>query len=233
MKPVAVITGGAGAIGRLLAAAFAEDGYQVHLVDASESVVDVAAQVGGVAHVLDATDADAVQTLAGIASVDVLINGIGVWPLVRVDDLDPASWRRFIDINLNSAYAVTWSCIAGLRAASGAVVNISSAIALKGHAEMVHYAAAKAGMIGMTKSLARALGPDLVRVNAVAPGLISTKRAVEAWGEDGQAAFRATRALPIDITTEDVVHAVRFLASPAARAITGQTLVVDGGTVMP
>jgi NAD(P)-dependent dehydrogenase (short-subunit alcohol dehydrogenase family) len=159
-------------------------------------------------------------------------NGVGVWPLVPVDELSPEKWNHFMDINLNSAYSVTWSCIGGLREASGAVVNIASAIALKGHEQMVHYAAAKAGMIGMTRSLARALGPDSVRVNAVAPGLVATGRAVESWGNEGAAAFRATRALPIDITTHDVVEAVRFLASPAARAITGQTLVVDGGTVM-
>lgn len=232
MSQVAVITGGAGAIGQVLAARFVADGFIVHLVDASETVVDVAQRVGGIAHVLDATNAEAVDALRAIASIDVLVNGIGVWPLVEIDDLDPASWRRLIDINLNSAYTVTWSCIPALRAASGAIVNISSAIALKGHAQMVPYSAAKAGMIGMTKSLARALGPDSVRVNAVAPGLVSTERAIETWGDEGNAAFRATRALPIDITAEDVVDAVRFLASSSARAITGQTLVVDGGTVM-
>lgn len=233
MSPTAVVMGGAGAIGRLLAASFAQDGYIVHLADASESVIEAAATVNGVAHVLDATSAEATKELASIPAIDVLVNGIGAWPLIGVDDLTPEVWRGFIDINLNAAYTAIWSCVGSLRAARGAVVNISSAIALKGHAEMVHYAAAKAGMIGMTKSLARALGPDLVRVNAVAPGLVATPQAMESWGEQGQAAFRATRALPIDITADDVIQAVRFLASPAARAITGQTLVVDGGTVMP
>ena len=229
---VAIVTGAAGAIGRELAAGYARDGLHVHLVDASESVGELAAALGGTAHVLDATDPDAVRRLQEIPRVDVLVNGIGVWPLVPVDELSPEKWNRFMDINLNSAYSVTWSCIGGLRTASGAVVNIASALALKGHEQMVHYAAAKAGMIGMTRSLARALGADNVRVNAVAPGLVATERAVESWGDDGAAAFRATRALPIDITTSDVVEAVRFLGSQSARAITGQTLVVDGGTVM-
>lgn len=231
-RSVAVITGAAGAIGAEMVARYASEGHLVHLVDRSPAVIAGAEAVGGTAHVLDVTDPEAVAELAAIERIDVLVNGVGVWPLVPFDDLDPVAWRSYVDVNLNAAYSVIWSCRAGLRAAEGAVVNVASAMALKGHEQMTHYAASKAGMIGMTRSLARALGPDGVRVNAVAPGLVATPQARESWGEDGAAAFRATRSLNVDITVRDVVEAVAFLGSPAARVITGQTLVVDGGTVL-
>ena len=176
MSRVAVITGGAGEIGRALVGAYAADGYTVHVVDLSEAAEEVAAAAGGIAHVLDVTDEDAAAELASIPSIDVLVNGVGAWPLISFDELTPSTWKKYVDINLNSSYVVTWTCRDALRAASGAVVNIASAIALKGHPEMAYYAAAKAGVIGMTRSLAPALGADGVRINAVAPGLVATAR---------------------------------------------------------
>lgn len=228
----AVITGGAGEIGRALARSFAEDGYTVHVVDLSPEATAVAELVGGIAHILDLSDSDAVTELSDIPRVDVLVNGVGVWPLTSFDDLTPLLWKKYVDINLNSSYFATWACRTALRAASGAVVNIASAIAFKGHAEMVHYAGAKAGVIGMTKALALALGPDGVRINAVAPGLISTERNESVWTDEQKKAFRETRALPVDLAVGDVVSTVRYLASSDARIITGQTLVIDGGAVM-
>ncbi len=230
MSATAVVTGGAGEIGRALVRSLAEDGYTVHVVDLDPDAAEVAASVGGIAHVIDVTDPDAVAELDEIPEIDVLINGVGVWPLATFDDLTPQRWQKLVDINLNSAYSVTWTCRRGLRAARGSVVSIASAIALKGHPEMAYYAAAKAGVIGMTKALAPAFGADGVRINAVAPGLVATNRNVGVWGER-QDSFRAGRALPVDITVDDVVGVIRFFASPAARLVTGQTLVVDGGTV--
>jgi len=232
MTPVAVVTGGAGAIGRALVASFAADGFCVHAVDRSEEVRDVAGGAGGVGHVLDVTDEAAVASLGELDRVDVLVNGVGAWPLMSFDDLTPARWRASTEVNLSSAYLTTWTCRNALRAASGAVVNVTSAVALKGHPEMIHYAAAKAGLIGLTRALALALGPDGVRVNAVAPGLVQTEGNDEVWTPERRAAFRATRALPLDIGVDDVVATIRHLASPQARAITGQTVVVDGGTVL-
>jgi NAD(P)-dependent dehydrogenase (short-subunit alcohol dehydrogenase family) len=228
----AVITGGAGALGRVLAVRLAEQGHVVHLVDRSPAVHQVAEQVGGVAHVLDVTDDDQLLALGAIEEVDVLVNGVGAWPLITIDELTPARWRELLEVNLTSAFVVTQVLLPGLRRSRGAVVNLSSGIGLKGHPLLVHYAAAKAGLIGMTKALALALGPDGVRVNAVAPGLVSTPANRESWGAEAEAAFRAQRALDVDLHEADVVDAVAFLASPAARTITGQTLVVDGGTVL-
>ncbi|MET4637295.1 SDR family oxidoreductase [Mycetocola sp. 2940] len=228
----AVVTGGAGEIGQALARSFADDGYSVHVVDLSPTATEVARRVGGIAHIVDLSDPDAVAELSDIPSIDVLVNGVGVWPLTSFDDLTPQLWKTYVDINLNSSYFATWACREALRAASGAVVNIASAIAFKGHAEMVFYAAAKAGVIGMTKALAFAFGPDGVRINAVAPGLISTERNEGVWSDERKAAFRDSRALPVDLAISDVVSTVRYLASSDARIITGQTLVIDGGTVM-
>lgn len=232
MTRVAVVTGGAGKVGRRLARSFADDGYVVHVVDNAEEARDVAGEVGGVAHVIDMTDDSAAEQLASLSSVDVLVNGVGAWPLVPWNDLTPGLWRKSVDINLTSAYLASWNCRQALRSSSGAIVNISSAVAFKGQAEMVHYATAKAGLIGMTRALARAMGPDGVRVNAVAPGLLSTDEGSSTWSKERRESFRAARALPVDIHVQDVVDAVLHLSSSRARAVTGQTVVIDGGTVM-
>ncbi|MGL3148991.1 SDR family NAD(P)-dependent oxidoreductase [Microbacterium sp. A82] len=227
-----VIAGGAGEIGRALAHAYAADGSNVHVVDRSDAAEAVAADVGGTAHIVDTSDPASAAVFGGIGEIDTLINAVGVWPTLSVDELVPEKWVSLARINFDSGYHAVWGSRAGLRATQGSVVNIASAIALKGHARMVHYAAAKAGVIGMTRSLALALGPDGVRVNAVAPGLVATERNLSVWTPEQRAEFRATRALPIDLTVNDVVDSIRFLSSSAARAITGQTIVVDGGTVL-
>lgn len=227
-----VIAGGAGEVGRALAQSYAADGFHVHVVDTSAAATEIATAVGGTAHIADAADPVIAETLSEIPAVDVLINAIGVWPTMSLDELTPEAWKTSMGINLDSGYFAVWGCREALRATTGSIVNITSAIALKGHPRMIQYAAAKAGVIGMTRSLALALGPDGVRVNAVAPGLIATERNASLWTESERAKFREARALPIDLTVADAVAAVRFLASPAARAITGQTLVVDGGSVL-
>lgn len=229
---VVVIAGGAGEIGRVLAQRYAAEGNEVIIVDRDSSAHELAHSIGGKAYVLDATVPESLSDLQQITRVDILINCVGSWPLIALDDLNPQRWRELVDINLNSAYSIIWACRNALRAASGSVVNIASAIAFKGHAEMAYYSAAKAGVMGMTRSLALALGPDSVCVNAVAPGLVETEINRSTWSDEDRARFLASRALPITLSVEDVVSSVCFLASPEARAITGQSLVVDGGTVM-
>jgi NAD(P)-dependent dehydrogenase (short-subunit alcohol dehydrogenase family) len=182
---------------------------------------------------VDLTDPASAAAVASIApTVDVLVTAAGAWPLAPLDELDPAAFRTLVTINLDTVYIAVHALRHALRAAHGSVVAISSAVGMKGHPQMLAYAAAKAGVIGLVKSLALALGPDGVRVNAIAPGLVLTPEQLELWGEERTRAFRAARALDIDIDHADIVAAVRHFASPAARAVTGQTLVIDGGTVL-
>ncbi|MFM2281117.1 MAG: hypothetical protein RLZZ444_3348 [Pseudomonadota bacterium] len=232
MKPTAVITGGGGEIGRAIGRHYAGQGWRVVLVDAAEGVAVAAQEIGAEALRLDLTDEQAVDALTTIGRIDVLVNGVGVWPVTPLDDLTPAKWKRLIDVNLNTAYNSIWACRDGLASAGGAVVSIGSAIGFKGNPDLAFYAAAKAGIVGMTRSLALALGPKGVRVNAVAPGLVATPPMIKMWGEERASAFRSQRALPVDIHVDDVVNAILFLASAQARVITGQTLVIDGGVVL-
>lgn len=232
MTMTAVITGGGGEIGRMLGRHYIDKGWQVVLVDASEAVDGVAASIGARALRLDLTDEHGLAPLAQIERIDVLVNGVGLWPVMPLDDLTPAKWKALIDVNLNSAYNSIWTCRKALADAGGAVVSIGSAIGFKGNPDLAFYAAAKAGIVGMTRSLALALGPQGVRVNAVAPGLVATPGMLKMWGEEKTLLFRGQRALAVDIEIQDVIDAITFLASSQARVITGQTLVVDGGVVL-
>jgi NAD(P)-dependent dehydrogenase (short-subunit alcohol dehydrogenase family) len=233
MNRTVVVVGAAGEMGRVLAQEWAADGADLVLLDRDPRVEEVAAQTGGSSHCVDALDDEEVGRVLGrLPRVDVLVTAVGLWPLATVDDLAPAEFRRQVAVNLDSAYVAVHASLAGLRAAQGAVVCLSSAVGLKGHAEMIPYAAAKSGVHGLVRALALALGPDGVRVNAVSPGLVATPRMRELWGPERTAAFRSGRALADDITVADVVSVVRFLAGPGARMVTGQTLVVDGGSVL-
>ncbi|MGY1841321.1 MULTISPECIES: SDR family NAD(P)-dependent oxidoreductase [unclassified Modestobacter] len=232
-RPVVVVTGGGGDIGRALAVRYVAEEADVHLLDRSPDVVGTAEALGASGHPVDMTDPEAVAAVFAVLSrVDLLVTAVGHWPLLTLDELTPARWKEQLSINLDSTYFAVHAAREALRAASGSVVCIASAVGLKGHAQMISYAAAKSGVMGLVRALALALGPDGVRVNSVAPGLVLTERMAELWGPERTAAFRATRAVDRDIHTEDVVAAVHYLGSPAARAVTGQTLVVDGGTVM-
>jgi 3-oxoacyl-[acyl-carrier protein] reductase len=231
--PVVVVTGGAGDIGTALADRYRGDGAEVHLLDRTPAVLERAAQLGAIGHEVDMTDAGAVAAVVEpLSRIDVLVTAVGAWPLLTLDELTPERWREQVSVNLDTTYYAVHAARRGLRAQAGSVVCISSAVGLKGHAQMISYSAAKAGVMGLVRALALSLGPDGVRVNAVAPGLVVTDRMAELWGAERTAAFRASRALDRDITTADVVETVHYLGSPAARLITGQTLVVDGGTVM-
>ena len=227
-----IIAGGAGALGGALARTYVEDGARVKLLDSAGSVEDVATDLGAQGFACDVSSATDLARLPMWDRVDVLINAVGSWPRHRVDDLDRGLWDELLTINLTSAFTMTRHVIGSLRTARGAVVNLSSAVALKGHEEMIPYVTAKAGLLGLTRSLARALGPDGVRVNAVAPGLIRTATNDSRWEDQVYASVREQRALARDQMPQDVVGAVRFLAGPSSDFVTGQTLVVDGGVLM-
>lgn len=216
----ALITGAAGGIGQALLAAFRDAGYRT-------IGVDCAAGEGLVA--LDVTDTAAVGALA--ASIDdlaVLVNAAGVLRLS--DEYDPAVFARVVDVNLTGAMRMAMACRPVLARTHGAIVNIASMHALFGAPLSPGYAASKAGLVQLTKSLAVAWAGEGIRVNAIAPGWIETAMTVPARSDAARnRAILERTPLGRWGTPADLVGPALFLASDAARFITGAVLAVDGG----
>jgi len=240
---VAIVTGGGAGIGRSIALDLAEHGAKVVVVDRSDPS-PVAAEIvaaGGeaipaTADVTSETDLHAAidAGAATFGGIDVLVNNAGIFASLQqrpFEEIPVEEWRLVFDINvLGSAFAVK-AALPSMRArGGGAVVNIASTTAFKGSA-LPHYSSSKGAILALTKNLARELGGDEIRVNAVAPGF-TVSAGVEQHADE-TATMRAnaagSRALHREMVPNDVVGAVRFLAGPASAFITGQTLVVDGG----
>ena len=216
----ALITGAAGGIGSALLAAFRDAGYLTIGVDC--------APADGMS-VLDVTDAAAVAAFAGgLDSLAVLVNAAGVLRLQ--DEYDPAVFARVVDINLTGAMRMAVACRAALARTRGAIVNIASMHALFGAPLSPAYAASKAGLVQLTKSLAVAWAADGIRVNAIAPGWIETAMTVPARSDAARNRAILDRT-PLGRwgTPDDLVGPALFLASDAARFVTGAVLPVDGG----
>jgi NAD(P)-dependent dehydrogenase (short-subunit alcohol dehydrogenase family) len=240
---VALVTGGGAGIGRSISLDLAAHGAKVVVVDRSDPT-PVAAEIhaaGGraVAATADVTSESELRAAvaAGIAAfggIDVLVNNAGIFASLQqrpFEEIPVDEWRLVFDVNvLGSALAVK-VVLPSMRArGGGAIVSIASTTAFKGSA-LPHYSSSKGAILALTKNLARELGGDEIRVNAVAPGF-TVSDGVEQHA-DATARMRATaagnRALRREMVPDDVVGAVRFLAGPASAFITGQTLVVDGG----
>jgi NAD(P)-dependent dehydrogenase (short-subunit alcohol dehydrogenase family) len=227
--PVAVVAGGAGSIGRVLCAGLADRGYRVVILDAAAGADEVGRAVGAQVRRCDLTDhAAIVGCVRDLERVDVLVNSVGSWPRAAVDAFDPAQWDRLIRLNLSAPMYTVAALLPQLRAARGSVVNLSSTTALRGAPTMIAYSAAKAGLLGLTRSLAVALGPDGVRVNCVLPGVLLTESNADFPAGPFERA-RAERALGRDGHPCDITGAVLFFATQASEFVTGQSLIVDGG----
>jgi 3-oxoacyl-[acyl-carrier protein] reductase len=231
----ALVTGGSRGIGRAIAVELARAGAEVvvgYRSGAGEAE-EVAAEIGGRAVSADVSSADdALRLVAEAGDVDILVNNAGLTRdglLARMSDED---WHAVIQTNLSSVF---YTCRAVTRPMmkkrSGAIVNISSIVGLHGNFGQTNYGAAKAGIIGFTKSLARELGSRGVRANVVAPGYVKT-RLTEVIPEEGKALMLASTPLGRLGDPEDVAGAVRFLCSDEASFITGEVLLVDGGLGM-
>ena len=237
---VALVTGSTRGIGRAIAGTLAECGARVAVVGRDKARADaVAAEIGGgaIGFSCDVSDTAAVAQLVSaveneFGTLDILVNNAGINRdniVMRIRDDD---WNAVIDTNLRGAFATIRAASRGMmKRRWGRIVNITSIVGLTGNRGQANYAASKAGLIGLTKSVAKELGSRNILVNAVAPGFIDTEMTA-AMTPEAQESLTGTIPLERLGSPADVAAAVAFLASDHAAYITGQVIVVDGGIVM-
>ena len=237
---VALVTGAGSGIGRAIALQLAADGYKVLVNDfRPETAAAVAAEIGtgvvamgGDVSVEGDVAAMVAACEAAFGPVTHLINNAGYVHQRRFVDLTPADFDRMIAVHLRGTFLCTHAVLPGMLARGfGVIVNIASQLGQIGGIELVHYSAAKAGIIGLTKALAREVSAQGVRVNAVAPGPINTPL-VRQLSADWQRAKAAELPLGRFGEPEEVAATVAFLCSPAASLFVGQTLGPNSGDVM-
>ncbi len=233
-----IVTGAGSGIGLAVATKLAGLGYNVVVNDYNESAAqEAAARIGGLAVQGDVSqEADVARMLevcvAAFGAPTHLVNNAGHVHQSRFVDLDPAEFDRMIAVHLRGTFLCTRAVLPHMIARkSGCVVNMASQLGQIGGVELVHYSAAKAGIIGMTKALAREVSKQGVRINAVAPGPINTPL-VRALSQEWRAAKAAELPLGHFGEPEDVAETVAFLCSDAARIYVGQTLSPNSGDVM-
>lgn len=244
MSHVALVTGGSRGIGRAIAARLAADGNKVAVnyssnAAAAAEVVDAITADGGEAMAIgaDVGDADAVAGMFAAVEeqfgrVEILVNNAGITRDDLLLRMDADAWDDVIRTNLRSVYLTSKASLRGmLRNKWGRVINISSVSGIAGNAGQANYAASKAGIIGMSKSLAKEIGSRGITVNVVAPGFVATDMTAALGDEVTGAAVEQISVGRLG-RPEEIAAAVAFLASDEASYITGQTIVVDGGLAL-
>ena len=241
---IALVTGGAKGIGRACCLRLAQAGADVAInyltsQQQARETAELVRQSGVCAHLIhaDVSSPEQVATMVddvneALGPVDLLVNNAGVFHYVSHEETTLEVWRQTLDVNLTGAYLVTWAVKQSMiERGFGRIVNIASIAGLRARPMSIAYAASKAGMIGLTKSVAEALAPHNIRVNAIAPGLIETE-ILSGVSQDRIDAIVQSTPLGRIGHGEDVAEAVLFLLSDQSSFMTGQTLVVCGGRVM-
>ena len=241
----AVVTGGGSGIGLAIGTRLAGDGLSVAIFDRDgEAASSAAAKIGAAGGrtmglTVDVTDRAAIEgalekVRSGLGSPTVLVNNAGVEGFDKFLDITPENWNRLLDVNLTGTFNCCQAVLPEMVSASwGRIVNISSSSAQDGQARMAHYVASKAGVIGLTKSLALEFGPRGITVNTIPPGFIDTPmlRAAEKSGRLGPGVEHHAAQTPVRRAglPEDVAATCSFLVSDDAAYITGQVIGVNGG----
>jgi len=224
----ALVTGGSSGIGRAIAQMLQEAGAEVHIFDLVEGDLDPAV---GHFHQVDIGDPESIATAVAALPDDLtlLVNNAGITRDRTIAKMSDSEWQSVIDTNLNGAFYLIRALMPRMRELGrGRIVNITSINGIRGKFGQANYSAAKAGLIGLTKSAARELGAKGVTVNAVAPGMVLTDMAKKLPPEYLQKALDET-VLKELATPEDIANSVLFLLSDAARMITGEVIKVDSG----
>jgi 3-oxoacyl-[acyl-carrier protein] reductase len=239
-RPVAIVSGATGAIGSATCRALVEAGNHVVVGYRSGAAAAdaLAAELGphATAVALDVTDPEQVDACVAraqeLGTIAVLVNNAGMTGDDLLLRLEPDRFDATIDTNLRGTYLLTRAALRPmLRARHGRIINVSSIVALRGNAGQVAYAAAKAGIIGLTRSLAREVARKGITVNAVAPGFVESAMTAE-LPDQAREALVASAPIGRAVTAEEVAHAITYLASPFAAATTGVVLPVDGGAAI-
>jgi NAD(P)-dependent dehydrogenase (short-subunit alcohol dehydrogenase family) len=242
---VVVITGGASGIGAALVEAFVTNGARVAFLDlqtepAQQLVQRLLAETGSAPHFVpcDLTDIAALQTAFEIIAnqlgpVEVLINNAGNDTRHTIEAVTPESWDRTIAVNLKHQFFAAQAVIPGMRKLGrGSILNMSSIAWVIPSTNVPVYVTAKAGIVGMTRTLAHELGPFNIRVNAILPGAIATERQRRLWlTPEYESEIMAAQAIKRLILPEEVARLALFLAADDSSAITNQSCVIDGGWV--
>lgn len=243
-EKVALVTGAAAGIGESIAHLFAEEGARVYLLDVNGAGARKAAQAigakGGVAFAFEADvrNSDQIRAAADDARsrfgrIDVLINNAGIYPRRPFLEMTDAEWDEMHAVNLKGVFRCSKVVLPHMvEQRSGKVVNISSVTFFKGMANLSHYVAAKGGVIGLTRSVAREMGPYNVHVNCITPGAIEVEMEKLVSTPEQMAAIVAQQSLQRRLQPLDVARVCLFLSSRLSDGMTGQTLNVDAGLIM-
>lgn len=235
---VAIVTGASRGIGRAIAEGLARQGCRVCCVATTlEGAQRTADSIGGKAFKCDVSDPAAVEALVAdvestVGTPAILVNNAGITRDQLMLRMKEEDWDQVVDVNLKGAWLTTKAVTKSMmKARYGRIVNISSVIGLGGGAGQSNYAAAKAGLIGLSKSVAKELGPRGITCNVVAPGFIETDMTGDLPAEFREFVTKQAPAGRLGVP-EDIVPAVLFFCSPESAYITGQTIVVDGGLTL-